>query len=130
MIGRKIMGDQPGGVRFSDTCVFCKVVMGAVRADIVYQDEAVVAFRDIHPQAPVHILVIPRVHMTAVWEADESHADLLGRVILACNQVAEKEGVDKSGYRVVVNAGPDAGQSVDHLHFHLLGGRKLDWPPG
>ncbi len=117
-------------LEYSDTCVFCKVAKGLVKADIVHQDAQVVAFRDIHPQAPVHILVIPRHHMTALWEADESHADLLGHVILTCNSIAEKEGIGQTGYRVVVNAGEDAGQSVDHIHFHLLGGRQLAWPPG
>jgi len=123
------MGEQTGQTLYSDTCVFCKVAKGLVKAEIVYRDEEVVAFRDIHPQAPIHVLVIPRRHITALWEADESDAVLLGRLLLACNKVAEQE-VGQSGYRVVVNAGADAGQSVDHVHFHLLGGRKLDWPPG
>ncbi len=120
------MNDQ----NYSDTCVFCKVAKGLVRADIVMQDEHMVAFKDIHPQAPVHVLVIPRQHLTALWEADETHSPLLGRMLVACNEVAQQLGVDQSGYRVVTNAGPDAGQSVDHLHFHVLGGRKLTWPPG
>lgn len=124
------MTDQVTQPEYVDTCVFCKVAKGLVRADIVYRDDAVVAFRDIHPQAPVHVLVIPRRHITALWEADESHANLLGRALLACNVVAEQEGVAHGGYRVVTNVGPDAGQSVDHVHFHLLGGRTLGWPPG
>lgn len=115
---------------YADTCIFCKLSKGLVRADIVYQDDTVVAFNDIHPQAPVHVLVIPRTHITALWEADESHVQLLGRLILACNEVAEKLGISGTGYRVVVNSGEDAGQSVDHVHFHVLGGRKLQWPPG
>ena len=123
------MSDETSQTLYSDTCVFCKVAKGIVRADIIYRDEEVVAFRDIHPQAPVHALVIPRRHITALWEAEESDAVLLGRLLLACNKVAEQE-VGQSGYRVVVNAGDDAGQSVDHVHFHVLGGRKLDWPPG
>jgi histidine triad (HIT) family protein len=124
------MSDQTSKAIYSDTCVFCKVAKGLVRADIVLRNEEVVAFRDIHPQAPVHVLVIPRRHITALWEADDSDAVLLGRLLLACNEIAQMEGVDQSGYRVVANVGPDAGQSVDHLHFHVLGGRKLDWPPG
>ena len=115
---------------YVDTCVFCKVVKGLVRADIVYQDDAVVAFKDIHPQAPVHVLVIPRQHITALWEVDSSHEPLLGHVLNACNAVADVMGVGDSGFRVAINNGPDAGQSVDHIHFHLLGGRKLQWPPG
>jgi histidine triad (HIT) family protein len=124
------MSDNNYAGGYVDTCVFCKVAKGLVRADIVYQDMAVVAFKDIHPQAPVHVLVIPRQHMTALWEADESHTDLLGRVLLACNEVAESQGIAESGFRVVTNSGRDAGQSVDHVHFHVLGGRTLSWPPG
>ena len=120
------MADQ----NYADTCIFCKLAKGLVRADIVLQNEAVIAFKDIHPQAPVHALVIPRVHITALWEADESHAHLLGRILLTCNEVAEKLGVGESGYRVVVNSGGDAGQSVEHVHFHVLRGRTLQWPPG
>src|SRR5215210_1147903 len=115
---------------YEETCIFCKLAKGLVRADIVFQDEAVLAFNDIHKQAPVHVLVIPRAHITALWEADESHTHLLGRMLLACNEVAEKMGVGESGYRVVVNSGTDAGQSVEHVHFHVLGGRTLQWPPG
>ena len=114
---------------YIDTCVFCKLSKGLVRADILFQDEAVIAFKDIHPQAPSHLLVIPRAHITALWEADESHTALLGRLLLACNQAADRVGIGQSGYRVVVNSGADAGQSVDHLHMHVLGGTKLGWPP-
>ena len=115
---------------YSDTCVFCKVVKGMVKADIVYQDDAVVAFKDIHPQAPVHVLVIPRFHITALWEVDTSHEALLGHLLSACNDVAGVMGIADTGYRVAINTGDDAGQSVDHLHLHVLGGRKLQWPPG
>ena len=115
---------------YVDTCVFCRLAKGLVRAEIVLQDDKVIAFRDIHPQAPGHALVIPREHITALWEADQSHEPLLGRLLTACNEVAQELGVANGGYRVVVNVGPDAGQSVDHLHFHVLGGRKLEWPPG
>ena len=115
---------------YADTCIFCRLSKGLVRADIVFQDGAVLAFNDIHPQAPVHVLVIPRAHITALWEADESHTSLLGRLLLACNEVAEKMGVGESGYRVVINSGEHAGQSVEHVHFHVLGGRTLEWPPG
>jgi histidine triad (HIT) family protein len=101
-----------------------------VRADIIFQDDAVIAFNDIHPQAPTHVLVIPRQHITALWETDDSHSQLLGRILLVCNRVAQQQGVMDSGYRVVINSGADAGQTVDHVHFHVLGGRKLQWPPG
>jgi histidine triad (HIT) family protein len=115
---------------YVDTCIFCKLANGLVRAEIVLQDDRIIAFKDIHAQAPAHALVIPREHITALWEADESHEPLLGRILTACNEVAQELGVSESGYRVVVNSGSDAGQSVDHLHFHVLGGRKLEWPPG
>src|SRR3954470_8777358 len=115
---------------YIETCIFCKLSKGMVRAEILLQDDKVIAFRDVHPQAPAHALVIPREHITALWEADREHEPLLGRLLTACNEVAKELGVEESGYRVVVNTGPDAGQSVDHLHFHVLGGRKLEWPPG
>jgi histidine triad (HIT) family protein len=115
---------------YVDTCVFCRLAKGLVRAEIILQDDKIIAFRDIHPQAPAHALVIPREHITALWEADQSHEPLLGRLLTACNEVAQELGVADSGYRVVVNTGPDAGQSVDHIHFHVLGGRTLEWPPG
>lgn len=113
-----------------DTCVFCKLAKGMVRADIVYEDDKVVAFKDIHPQAPVHVLVIPREHITALWEVDDTHVPTLGRLLAAASEVANLTGVQDSGYRVVINTGVDAGQTVDHLHLHVLGGRKLAWPPG
>lgn len=113
-----------------DTCVFCRLAKGMVRADIVYEDDKVVAFRDIHPQAPVHVLIIPREHITALWEVDALHVPILGRLLTTVTEVAGRTGVQDSGYRVVINTGTDAGQTVDHLHLHLLGGRKLTWPPG
>jgi histidine triad (HIT) family protein len=113
-----------------DTCIFCRLAKGLVRAEIILQDDKIIAFKDIHAQAPAHALVVPRRHITALWEADTEDEPLLGRILTACNEVAQELGVSESGYRVVVNSGPDAGQSVDHLHFHVLGGRKLLWPPG
>jgi histidine triad (HIT) family protein len=119
------MSDQ-----YVDTCIFCRLAKGLVRAEIILQDDKIIAFRDIHAQAPSHALVIPREHITALWEADQTHEPLLGRLLTAANEVAQEMGVGDTGYRVVVNSGPDAGQSVDHLHVHVLGGRKLEWPPG
>jgi histidine triad (HIT) family protein len=110
-------------------CIFCRVARGEVPADRVYEDEMLFAFRDIHPVAPVHVLIIPRQHITAMWELDASHQALMARLFLVANEVASREGVDESGYRVVINAGPDAGQSVDHLHLHVIGGKRLGWPP-
>ena len=113
-----------------DTCVFCRLAKGQLRADIVYEDEAVLAFKDIHPQAPVHVLVIPREHLTVLWEVDASHTQILGRLLLAANDIADRMGVQQTGYRIVINTGTEAGQTVDHVHVHVLGGRKLTWPPG
>ncbi len=118
------------GQNYNDTCIFCKLAKGMVRAEIILQDDRIIAFKDIHAQAPAHALVIPRQHITALWEADTAHEPLLGHILTACNEVAQILGVEDSGYRVVCNSGADAGQTVDHLHFHVLGGRKMQWPPG
>jgi len=111
-------------------CLFCKIAQGEVPADIVYDDGSAVAFRDINPQAPLHILIIPRAHLTNLAAASGADAELLGNMLLLCPLLAAQEGVAETGYRVVLNVGPDGGQSVDHLHVHLLGGRRLTWPPG
>ncbi len=113
-----------------ENCLFCKIASGEIPGDIVYQDEDVVAFRDIHPQAPVHILLIPRRHISSMAEVTPEDGPLLGIIFSVAAKLAHKLGVDEGGYRVVTNVGPDAGQSVFHLHFHLLGGRKFAWPPG
>jgi histidine triad (HIT) family protein len=111
-----------------DDCLFCRIVAGEIPADIVYQDAATVAFRDINPQAPVHVLVVPRAHVadlnatpgTPIFEA----------LFAAVRAVARQEGIAESGFRSVINTGPDAQQSVQHVHVHILGGRPLGWPPG
>ncbi|MCB9742498.1 MAG: histidine triad nucleotide-binding protein [Alphaproteobacteria bacterium] len=110
--------------------LFEKIIQREIPADIVYEDDHCVAFRDIHPQAPVHVLVVPREPLVNVAEASPEHAELLGRVLLAAAAVARQEGVAESGYRLVLNNGVGAGQSVFHLHCHVLGGRSLTWPPG
>ncbi|MCB9765307.1 MAG: histidine triad nucleotide-binding protein [Alphaproteobacteria bacterium] len=110
--------------------LFEKIISRDIPADIVYEDEWVVAFRDINPQAPVHVLVVPRKPLVNVAEAGPEDAELLGRVMLAAAEVARREGVAASGYRLVLNNGEGAGQSVFHLHCHVLGGRGLRWPPG
>ena len=111
-------------------CLFCKIGEGKVDADVVHKSDHVVAFRDINPQAPTHILLIPRDHIESAAEIGEDHADLLVELIRTATHLAEAEGVDRSGWRLVTNVGPEAGQSVQHLHFHLLGGRRMAWPPG
>ena len=113
-----------------DNCLFCKIAEGQIPSKIVYQDEDVVAFEDTNPQAPYHILLIPRRHIASMADLTEEDGTLLVRLFMVAAKLAHKLGVDESGYRFVTNVGPDAGQSVFHLHFHLLGGRKFAWPPG
>jgi histidine triad (HIT) family protein len=111
-------------------CLFCKIVAGEIPAKIVKRDETALAFRDIDPKAPVHLLVIPTRHVAAVRDAAGGDEQLLGRLLSFTAELAAEQGLDPEGYRIVTNTGRNAGQSVDHLHFHLLGGRKLGWPPG
>lgn len=111
-------------------CIFCKIVDGEIPADVVYQDEAVLAFRDINPQAPTHLLIIPRQHIATMTDLDEAHKDVVGRLFLVARDLAGEEGIQDDGYRVVMNCGAKAGQTVYHIHLHLLGGRRLTWPPG
>lgn len=111
-------------------CLFCKIAAGEIPADIVHDDEHVIAFRDINPKAPTHVLLIPRRHIASAAELSGTDAEMLGRLFAVAAQVARDAGVADSGYRLVTNVGAGAGQSVFHLHFHLLGGRSLAWPPG
>ena len=112
----------------SDSCLFCRIVRGEIPAKIVRQDEHTVAFRDIDPKAPTHVLVIPKTHVPSLNEATD--AEMLGRLMLVARSIAEAEGLLTDGYRTVVNTGANAGQTVHHIHLHLLGGRHLSWPPG
>lgn len=114
----------------SDDCLFCRIASGELDADILYQDAEVTAFRDVNPQAPTHILVIPNRHIASVAEATAADVGVLGKLMLAARELAGKEGLDDSGYRMVVNTGSGAGQTVFHIHLHLLGGRAFSWPPG
>jgi histidine triad (HIT) family protein len=113
----------------SSNCLFCRIAKGELPADVVLEREDVLAFRDINPQAPTHVLVIPREHITSWATLDERHDRLLASLVGAVNEVARQEGV-AGGFRVVSNVGPSAGQSVEHLHLHVLGGRAFAWPPG
>ena len=112
------------------SCIFCRIAAGEIPANKVLENDHVVAFHDLNPHAPVHVLVIPKRHVVNVGSAEAGDVEVLGQVLLACRQVAEQTGVAQSGFRVVLNTNADAGQSVDHLHAHVLGGRVLDWPPG
>ena len=110
--------------------LFERIAAGEIPADIVRNDDEVLAIRDINPQAPVHILVIPQRVIPRIGQARDTDAALLGKLLLAARDIAKQEGLDESGYRLVINHGPNAGESVPHLHVHLLGGRPMDWPPG
>lgn len=111
-------------------CLFCGVAAGRIPADLVREDDRTVAFRDINPQAPVHVLVIPRKHLASLDQADDGDEELLGALLAAARDVARAEGIADAGYRTVVNTGENGGQTVHHLHVHVLGGRPLTWPPG
>jgi len=111
-------------------CLFCKIAAGEIPAQLIYEDERAVAFRDLNPQAPVHALVIPREHVASLADAQEGQASLLGHLLLAAARVARDEGLAEQGFRTAINTGAGAGQSVFHLHLHVLGGRPLSWPPG
>jgi len=113
-----------------ESCIFCRIAAGEVAAKIVHRDEAVVAFRDVNPQAPVHVLLIPRKHIPSLCDLAAPDASLVGQIVQLAAGLAESEGIAGRGFRLVANCGPEAGQSVDHVHFHLLGGRPLGWPPG
>lgn len=111
-------------------CIFCKIANGEIPSDIIYQDDKVIAFNDIDPQSPVHFLVIPKEHIPSIRYIDEENVSLISHVILVINKIAKEKGLEKNGYRIVNNCGEYGGQTVEHLHFHVLGGRYLLWPPG
>lgn len=111
-------------------CLFCKIIKKQIPAKIVYEDEKIIAFHDINPQAPVHFLVIPKKHISAIAAMDSQDEPLIGYVMHMAKKLAENVGIEKEGYRVVINNGPNAGQAVAHIHIHVIGGRKLQWPPG
>ncbi|HEY5495251.1 MAG TPA: HIT domain-containing protein [Candidatus Limnocylindrales bacterium] len=111
-------------------CLFCRIVAGNIPAARVHEDELIIAIRDLHPVAPVHLLLMPRVHIGSALDLTEVDAPLAGRLLAAAAALARSEGIAEGGYRLVVNAGADGGQTVGHLHMHLLGGRAMGWPPG
>lgn len=110
-------------------CIFCKIINREIPAQIVYEDERCLAFHDINPQAPVHILVIPKEHFASLKDSEESHEAAIGYVMRKCAEVAAREGIAESGFRTVINTGSDAQQSVFHLHAHLIGGKPMGWNP-
>ncbi|MBC8345074.1 MAG: histidine triad nucleotide-binding protein [Candidatus Marinimicrobia bacterium] len=111
-------------------CLFCKMIAGDIPCDIVYENKTILAFRDIDPKAPTHILVIPKKHVRSINELNESEQNLAGELLLTAKKIAEDEGIDESGFRTVFNTNSDGGQTVFHIHMHILGGRKMTWPPG
>lgn len=114
----------------ADDCLFCKIAAGKIPSTEVYSDEEFYAFRDINPGAPTHCLIVPREHIARITEADPDHEALLGRMLLRANTIAEAEGIAGPGFRYVINCNEDGGQTVFHIHLHILGGRRLAWPPG
>jgi histidine triad (HIT) family protein len=114
----------------ADDCIFCRIVRKEVPAGIVFENERLLAFDDIRPRAPVHVLIVPKGHFASLEDAPEGSEALLGEILLRSRAIAREKGVGESGYRIVLNTGPDSGQDVFHIHFHLLGGRPLHWPPG
>jgi len=111
-------------------CLFCKMISGDIQADTVYEDEQVFAFRDINPQAPTHVLIVPKIHISTLNDLSNEDAETIGRLFLVAKTIAQKEGIDEAGYRTVINCNAAAGQTVFHIHLHVLGGRSMAWPPG
>jgi histidine triad (HIT) family protein len=117
-------------VNILSDCIFCKIASGDIPGDIVYQDDRVIAVNDIDPKAPVHILIMPKAHIPSLNEIDDSNKDIMAHILTVAANLAKTKGVAEKGYRIVNNCGVQGGQSVGHIHFHLLGGRSLTWPPG
>ena len=113
-----------------DNYLFCKIINGEITAKKVYENEHIIAFNDIDPKAPVHILVIPKKHIRSINELNSSDINLAGEIILAAKKIAKDQGVDSKGFRVVFNTNDDGGQTVYHIHMHIMGGRQMQWPPG
>ena len=111
-------------------CLFCKLANGEIPTNYIYEDDKVVAFNDIEPQAPVHILIIPKAHIESALKIDDSNSDIVGHIFKVASKIAVDKGFSENGFRLVNNCGKDGGQTVGHLHFHLLAGRYLQWPPG
>ena len=111
-------------------CLFCKMISGEIQPDTVYEDDEVLGFRDINPQAPTHVLVVPKTHIATINDLQDKHTDLIGKLYLAAKKIAHDEGIAEEGYRTLINCNAGAGQTVFHIHLHVLGGRPMEWPPG
>ncbi len=114
----------------SKDCIFCKIITGQLKTEIVYENDFVLAFKDLNPQAPVHLLVIPKTHIEKISDLNQDNKNVVAELVIAANEIAKKYKIVETGYRLVFNCGSDAGQAVFHIHLHLLGGRALSWPPG
>ncbi len=113
-----------------EDCIFCKIINKEIPASIVFEDEKMIAFNDIYPQAPIHVLLIPREHFASLNDIPEEKKSILSHLLLKARQIAQEKGIAEKGYRIVLNTEKDSGQEVFHIHFHLLGGRRMHWPPG
>ena len=113
-----------------EDCLFCKIVNKEIPAQIIFENETIIAFEDINPQAPIHILLIPKEHFTSLNDVTEEKKEILGELLIKARQIAKEKGLANNGYRIVLNTGKDSGQAVFHIHFHLFGGRRMTWPPG
>jgi histidine triad (HIT) family protein len=111
-------------------CIFCKIINGEMPSKLVHEDDKVVAFADISPQAPIHLLIVPKKHIPTILDLEEADKELVGHIYLVAKELAIKNNIDTKGFRLVANCNEDAGQAVFHIHFHMLGGRKMEWPPG
>lgn len=113
-----------------ESCVFCKIVSGDIPSEKVYEDDDLLAFEDLSPAAPVHVLIIPKKHMSTLRDIGEADKELIGSIFVAANKIAVEKGLAEEGFRIVANCGENGGQTVFHVHYHLLGGRRMEWPPG
>jgi len=113
-----------------ENCIFCKIIQKEIPTGFIYEDDRMVAFKDINPQAPIHILLIPKEHYASLNDVPEDKKDILSHLLLKARQIALEQGISERGYRIVLNTARDSGQEVLHIHFHLLGGRRMNWPPG
>ena len=113
-----------------DNCIFCQIVNKQIPSEIIHEDDLSVAFKDINPKAPVHVLVIPKKHIRSLVEAEDDDKEIIGHLLLVAKDIANSLGIGSKGFRTVLNSGLESGQSVWHIHFHLMGGRKMSWPPG
>ena len=113
-----------------EDCIFCKIIKKQIPCEIIYEDDEVMGFKDISPQAPIHIVIIPKEHFDNLNSLSEEQTKIIGHIFIVAKKIARSLGIDESGYRVVTNCGEQGGQTVEHIHFHLLGGRMLKWPPG